>query len=323
MSELAIRGQLTLVELAKRTHNKELLTIAEVMNEDNEIFDDAVWIESNDLTSHVFTQRTSLPTGSWRNVNEGVSEEASSTKQVRETIGLLEGFSKVDCFLVDNAPNPTQFRTDEDMAFVEGMTQNLVEKLFYGNEATDPEQITGLSVRSAYDSTSDANVWDAGGSGSDTTSIYVVQWGPRKVHLVYPRGSASMGIKRNDLGKQIAYDTSYNPYMAYWSNFQCSVGLVIHDDRCVQRIANIESTGSSNIFDEDLLIQALNHMPGRGAGAVIYMNETIMSQMDIRAKDKSNVNWQPGEAFGKPITYFLGHPVRKVDQIVITETAIS
>ena len=323
MAELAVRGQLTLVELAKRTHNKELLTIAEVLNEDNELFDDAVWVESNDLTSHVFTQRTSLPTGSWRTVNEGVVEEASSTNQKRETIGILEAFSKVDAFLVDNAPNPTQYRTDEDMSFVEGLGQNLVEKFFYGNEATDPEQITGLSVRPAYDALADANVWGAGGGGDDTTSIWIVQWGPRKVHLVYPRGSQSMGIKRTDLGKQIAYDSEYNPYMAYWSNFVANVGICIRDDRHVQRIVNIESTGAANIFDEDLLIKALNHMPGRGAGAVVYMNETLLSQMDIRAKDKTNVNWQPGEAFGKPVTYFNGHPVKKVDQIVITETVIT
>ena len=322
MAELAVRGQLTLVELAKRTNNKELLTISEILNEDNELFDDAVWVESNDLTSHVFTQRTSLPTGSWRNVNEGVVEEASSTNQKRESLGILEAFSKVDCFLVDNAPNPAQYRTDEDMSFVEGLGQNLVEKFFYGNEATDPEQITGLSVRPAYDATTDANVWDAGGDGGDTTSIWIIQWGPRKVHLVYPRGSQSMGIKRTDLGKQIAYDSEYNPYMAYWSNFVANVGICIRDDRRVQRVVNIESTGAANIFDEDLLIKALNHMPQRGAGAIVYMNETLLSQMDIRAKDKTNVSWQPGEAFGKPTTYFNGHPVKKVDQIVITETSI-
>jgi len=323
MSELNIRGQLTLAELAKRTNNKELLTIAEVLNEDNEFIQDAVWVEANDITSHVHTRRASLPTGSWRTVNEGVDEESSSTLQIREPIGILEAFSKVDCFLVDNAPNPTQFRTNEDMAFVEGLGQNMVEKCFYGNIATDPEQINGFSTRGAYDAIADANVWDAGGTGSDVTSIWIVQWGPTKTHLVYPRGSQSMGVKRTDLGKSVAYDSSYNPYMAYWSNFVVNIGLVIHDDRNVQRIANIESTGSSNIFDDDLLIKALNHMPARGAGAMVYMNETILSQMDIRAKDKTNVDWQPGEAFGAPVTLFKGHPVRKVDQLVITETAIS
>ena len=322
MSELAVRGQLTLVELAKRTNNKELLTIAEVLNEDNELLQDAVWVEANDITSHVYTRRTSLPTGSWRKINEGVTEESSSTNQVREPIGILEAFSKVDCVLVDNAPNPQQFRSSEDMSFVEGLGQNLVEKYFYGNLATDPEQINGLSIRAAYNATTDANVWDAGGTGGDTTSVWIIQHGANRVHMVYPRGSKSMGITRTDLGKQIAYDTSYNPFMAYWSNFVANIGIVIRDDRNIQRIVNIEDGGTTNIFDEDLLIKALNHMPARGAGAVIYMNETIMSQMDIRAKDKTNVNWQPGEAFGAPVTLFKGHPVKKVDQLVITETAI-
>ena len=323
MSDLKIRGQLTLIELAKRTHNKELLTIAEVMNEDNEFLSDAVWVEANDLTSHVHTRRVSLPTGSWRRLNEGVDEESSATKQIRESIGLLEAFSKVDAFLVDNAPNPTAFRTAEDMSFVEGLSQNAVESAFYGNIATDPEEINGFAVRPAYDKLADANVWTCGGSGSDVTSIYIVQWGANKVHFVYPRASKSFGISRVDLGKSVAYDSAYNPFMAYWSNFTFSMGLVIHDDRNVQRICNIEPTGSSNIFDEDQLIKALNHMPGRGAGAMIYMNETMLSQMDIRVKDKSNVDWQPGEAFGAPVVMFKGHPVRKVDQIVNTETALT
>ncbi|MDO9534780.1 MAG: hypothetical protein Q7J85_05490 [Bacillota bacterium] len=323
MAELDIRGQLTLIELAKRTNNKELLTIAEVLNQDNEFIQDAVWVEANDITSHVYTRRASLPTGSWRRINEGVAEESSSTIQVREPIGILEAFSKVDCFLVDNAPNPVQFRTNEDMAFVEGLGQNMVEKCFYGNIATDPEQINGLSIRGAYNTIADANVWAAGGTESDLASIWIIQWGANKVHLVYPRGSQSMGVKRTDLGRTVAYDSSYNPYMAYWSNFVVNIGLVIRDDRNVQRIVNIETAGSSNIFDDDLLIKALNHMPGRGAGASIYMNETMLSQMDIRAKDKSNVDWQPGEAFGAPVTLFKGHVVRKVDQLLTTETAIT
>jgi len=102
MAELTVRGQLTLVELAKRTNNKELLTIAEVLNEDNELVQDAVWLEANDITSHVYTRRTSLPTGSWRQINKGVVEEASSTQQIREPIGILEAFSKTDCVLVQN-----------------------------------------------------------------------------------------------------------------------------------------------------------------------------------------------------------------------------
>ena len=323
MAELSVRGQLTLVELAKRTNNKELLTIAEVLNEDNEILTDAVWQQANDITSHVFTQRTSLPTGSWRQINKGVEEEASSTKQIREPIGILESFSKVDCVLVDNAPNPVQFRSDEDMSFVEGLSQNMVEKIFYGNLATDPEQLNGLSTRESYSALASENVWGGGGTGSDLCSVWIVQWGPRKVSLVYPRGSETMGVKRTDLGKSVAYDGDYNPFMAYWSNFVVNIGLVVHDDRNVQRICNIESSGTTNLFDDDLLIKALNHMPGRGRGAVIYMNETLLSQMDIAAKDKTNVYWTPGNAFGEEVVFFKGIPVRKVDQLTITESEIA
>ena len=322
MGTLAIRDQLTLIELAKRTANKELLTIAEVLNETNEMLDNAIWVEANQLTSHVTTVRTSLPTGSWRAINEGVVEEASSTRQIVEPMGMLEAYSTVDKKLVDIAPNPIEFRSGEDKAFIEGLGQTLQETIIYGSRADEIREFDGFSVRPDWDATAHPYVWGAGGDGSDTTSMWLVQWGVDKVHLIYPKGSQTMGIKRDDLGEQTVYESG-NPYQAYRSHFTIDSGLVIRNPRNVQRIVNIETTGSTNILDDDLIIKALNQMVQRGAGAIIYCNRTLLSQLDIMAKDKSNVSWSSAEIFGKQITTFQGHPVRLVEQILDSETVIT
>lgn len=323
MSTLTVRGQLTLLELAKRTANKELLTIAEVLNETNEMLDNAIWVEANQLTSHVTTIRTSLPTGSFRAINEGVVEEASSTRQVVEPMGMLEAYSTVDKKLVDMAPNPSEFRSNEDKAFIEGLGQTLQETLIYGNRADDYKEFDGFSVRPDWDATTDSYVWDAGGSGADTTSLWLIQWGVDKVHLIYPSGSQTIGVKRDDLGEQTVYDSEYNPYQAYRSHFTIDCGLVIRNPRNVQRIANIETSGATNILDDNDIVKALNQMVQRGAGAIIYCNRTLLSQMDILAKDKTNVSYTSAEVFGKQTTLFQGHPVRLVEQILDTETAIA
>jgi hypothetical protein len=93
-------NRLTLVDLAKRTKDGNIVDIAEVMNQVNSVLDDAVWSPANGLTSHMTTKRVALPSGSWRKINQGVAREASKTVQVTETIGMLEAFSQADEALV-------------------------------------------------------------------------------------------------------------------------------------------------------------------------------------------------------------------------------
>ncbi len=319
-----VQNQLTLLELAKRSNNGNFLEIAEVLNTINEVLQDAPWVEANQVTSHVGTQRTHLPSGSWKQINVGIAKSASATKQVTEPVGVLEDYSIVDKRLVDLASDPVKFRSDEDIAHVEGMSQTIATGIFYGDTDTTPEAFNGFSAR--YNLTSLSNVWSAGGTGSDTTSLWIVEWGPRKVHFLYPKGTTSV-VSMKDLGVRPAYDSSSPslPYEAYWTHFAVACGVFVHDDRCIQRIANIETTGSSNILSDDDIITAMNQMPNPStiAGTKIYVNRTLKTQLEILAKDKTNVNYTSDNAFGVPITRFRGVPVRLCEAILDTETAIS
>jgi hypothetical protein len=321
MATLDAASQLTLVELAKRTNDGKILEIAETLNETNDILNDAVWVKANQETSHKCTRRLTLPSGTWRKLNEGIDAEASQTLQVVEGIGMLEAYSKVDTALVDIAPDPKGFRFSEDKAFLEGLSQSLADALVYGNADTDPEQFNGLAPR--YNAVATNSVISAGGSGSSTTSIWIVQWGENKVHLIYPKNSRTIGIDMNDLGECTVLDANNKEFQAYRTHFRLNVGLAVRDPRCIKRIANIETSGTSNIFDEDHLITLLNELPYNGTGAVVYCNSTIRTQMDIAAKNETNVNYTSHEIWGKPVMHFRGVPVRKVEGILSTETAIS
>jgi len=342
----ALRNQLTLVELAKRTLSGQHLTIAEVLAETNEMLTDAVWIESNQPTSHITTKRVSLPTGTWRKINAGVYREASTTLQIVETIGLLEAYSVVDKFLVDIAPNPREFRSSEDLAFVEGLSQTLADALFRdnantipGNMSAYPERFNGFVIR--YNSINAAgNVQNEGGTAAagDTTSVWVIQWSPSMVHMIYPKGS-KMGISVRDLGEQtvqtglmtsgtdistVSSSGTISEFQAYRTHFKVNCGLVVRDDRCVQRLANIDNLGDTAPLDEDNLIVMLNKLPYQGKNAVIYCNNDTKTQLDIAAKDSGNLAVASVEdVWGKPVTVFRGVPVRRVDAITNTEYGIS
>lgn len=327
MAVLHTGTQLTILELAKRTDpDGELAVIAEVLAQDNEILLDAPWIEANDVFGHKITRRTALPTGSWRKLNAGVAAETSKTQEVYETIGMLESYAEVDKDLADGAPNPKQFRNQEAQAFLEGLSQTLASTIFYGNTATDPEKFDGLATRMpALAATSNVIGCGGTGSGTDLTSIYIVNWGPNKAFMIYPRGSKTFGVNHKDLGEDTKVASS-TMWQVYRDHFQVKTGLCIKDDRSIGRVANIEISGTSNIFDEDNLIKILNRMPGAGRGAVLYCNATVQSQMEIQLKDKTNVNYTPGGGeglAGAPVVKFRGCPVRRVDQIVTTETTLT
>jgi hypothetical protein len=322
-----------MIELLKQmSPSGDIMTVAEILTEENEIAADAVWTPSNDTFAHKVVRRLSRPTGTWRKINKGVAVEAPRTIEAWETLGMLESFGHADEALVKNSPNPRQTLSNLYRPFIEGMGEHWVDTLIYGSTEDSPEEFTGLAPRmNALDT--NGNVLDGGGSGSDCTSVFVVCWGPNKVHMAYPMNDApNVGVTMEDLGRDIVSDAvssnkhTTSQYMAYRAHFKIQGGLVVEDPRCIGRVANIETAGSSNLFDEDDLITLLYRMPKRGAGAHIYVNETILTQMHIALKDKNNVNYTSdgGEGLaGAPVIRFMGYPVRLVEAIVNTESAIS
>ncbi len=326
MATVTATGQLTLVELSMaKDPSGNPTVVAKILTRTNRILQDAPWFEANDTFSHMITRDLYLPPGSHRKLNEGVAIDGPRTVQVSETMAMLESFSQSDRVLVDAAPSPGSFRMGRAGRHIEGMGQTMATKLIYGNSHTTPEEPTGLAPR--MNDTDCNNVISAGGSGGDTTSIYVVKWGEQAAYLIYPHGQPNFGIKHEDLGLDVVDVTAtagtHSYMMAYRDHFAVNYGLAVEDNRCIARVANIEVSLTSNIFDPDDLITMMNEMPGEGEGAVIYCNGSIFTQMDIMAMDKSNVLYTTENVFGVPTVKFRGFPVRKVQAIVNTETAVS
>jgi hypothetical protein len=315
-------SRLGLVEVVKRHDpNGNLATIAEVLAQTNEIVADAVWKEGNDIFSNKTVRRSSLPTGTWRKLNRGVAAESSDTVELIDTIGILESRAENDVEIINAFSNPQQARMDESMAFIEGLSQEMAATMIYGNATLAPEEFTGLAPRlDALAAT--ANV--IGGGGSTTlTSIYVVTWGPNSVFMAYPRNTTA-GLQHEDLGIGDALDASSNKFRAYIDRFVWRAGMVVKNPKCIARYANLEPTGTTTTFDEDELIRLINRMVV-GPGTRIYASTNMLTQMQIRLKDKSNVYFtrEQGLDGGGPVLRFQGIPVRKVEQILDTETVIS
>jgi len=331
---------LTLADWAKRLDpDGKVPTIAELLSQSNEILEDCMFMEGNLPTGHRSVIRTGLPTVYWRAINQGIPTSKSTTAQVDESCGMLEAYSEVDKDLAELNGNTSQFRLSEDKAFLESMNQTQAQTLFYGNPGTDPKQYLGLATRYSSLSAGNAqNILSAGGSGSDNTSIYLVVWGDNTVFCPFPKGSKA-GLIHDDLGLNTVWDSTGARYQAYRTHYQWKNGLVVKDWRYVVRICNIDvsdligQTGtqaaSAATAIIKLLARALYRIPNMAMGrAAFYMNRTTHSGLALAAMDKSQYVLKINEGlsqFGTPQSYlsFLGVPLRRVDQILNTESVVS
>jgi len=311
-----ISNMLTILDFAKRINNGVLTPIVETLNKTNAMWDDAPWLASSSENSHSFGKRTSLPSGTWRALNQGVARERSHTVMEEEPIGLLEGYSQIDEHEVNSAPDKAQYRAIEDLAFLEGMGQTLASAMVYGNRAVNPNQITGFANR--YNALALDNVHSAGGSGT-MYSFWIIQWGI-DVHLVYPKNDPMLGIRQRDNGLVDVTDANSAKYKAYETQFSVRPGIVVRDDRKVQRVCNIDIT-KLDAASQKLSI-ALRNMPNDGAGSVIYAPKELLGYFDVFARDKTNVSYDVNNPFGRQVAMYQGTPVKKMEALV-AESAVT
>ena len=333
-------SNLTLADWAKRSDpDGRVPIVAELLSQSNEVLDDCVFKEGNLPTGERVVIRTGLPGVYWRALNQGIPSTKSTTAQIDEACGILEARSEVDKDLAMLNGNTAQFRLSEDTAFLEAMNQTQAETLFYGNPGTDPKKFLGLAPRySDLSADNSVNILNAGGSGSDNSSVYLVVWGDNTVYCPFHKGSKA-GLTHEDLGEQTVYNSDGTRLQAFATRYQWKNGLVVKDWRYVVRICNIDisdllgvtgtqaNTAATSLVK--LMARALYRIPNMAMGrAAFYMNRTVHSGMAISALDKSQsvLNIQDGlSQFGSAQSYltFLGVPLRKVDALLNTESVVS
>ena len=324
--------------------------IAELLSQCNEVFKDMLWRESNLPTGHKCTVRTGLPSGTWRSLYGGIAPTKSTTAQITDGVGSLEGLSQIDVDLAQLDGDVGGTRMSEDNAFLEGMSQQMATTIFYGNSSTSPTQFTGFAPRFNTVTTSTAanarNVLNAGGTASANASIWLIGWGDETCFGIFPKGSKA-GLVFEDRGDiNFAYDANNNPFRVYTSWFQWKAGLVVKDRRYVAGIANIDTTSVvlQGITPPDLFalmsksVVRLPTMskrvsgitetdapdePAPGIAPAFYCNRSVREYLDIQAIRDKNVLLTPKEYAGEPVVEFRGVPIRVVDALTNTEATLT
>jgi len=331
-------NNLTLLDQAKRTDpSGKSARIVEMLMQNNNMQKDAISVEGNLPTGHRATIRTGQPDVYYKKMGVGTPSSKSTTTQVDENAAILVGRSQVDEDTAELNGNVAKTRIDEAKSFVEAMGQKDQQTMIYGSAST-PEEYVGLANRYSLKSAPNGdNIIDAGGSGTDNMSGYLIGWSENTIYTVFPKGSTA-GLTHTDLGLDDVVDAAGNQLRVYKDMFKLKTGLVVADWRFGVRIANIDTSdliaqsGTQAAAASTSLIKcmsrSIDHIPNPdGVTLVFYFNRTALSYLRVAALDKSNsaVTIEPAlNQFGKSIfqMMFLGIPVRIVDRLINTEARV-
>lgn len=324
----------TLLEISKEFGvNGEPLAIADMLAQHNEALDDIPWFEANSTGGHRLAIGTGLPDAVYRKLNAGILPSKGTTADVTESMGSLTSLGKVDKLLADLSGNTAVYRLRKNQRHMEAMNQRFMQTLFYGDTNSVPESYLGLSSR-FYDigagaPASSRQIIDAGGTGTDNMSIWLVKWGPGGVYGIYPKGSQA-GLVHKDYGEELCLaPDGVGELPMYRDWFEWNGGLAVEDWRNVVRIANIDAsdltkdaaTGADLI---DLMVQATELIDGAGdeSRLVWYVPGKVRAFLRRQMLNKTNVWVTQGEIAGRRVTNFDSIPVRKVDRLLTTEARI-
>ena len=318
---LNMTDQMTALEIVKRANAPDPFKIIELMRMTNEMLIDVPAYECNNGVINVALQRTIKPMGEHRIYNQGVGKVATQTKIVQDRIAMMAAYAEVDAEMVEQSGNISAARQSEVVAISKGMGLTQAETLIYGDE-NKAEEFAGLMSR--YNELSNPYVIDAGGTGSDLTSVYIVAVGTDLFHLIYPKGSKSVGVTREDNGRVHIQDPSdpAKKLPVYQDYLKVNYGISIKAPDAVQRICNIPKDMDGAAL-ADIMLEVRRKMPKGATTYAAYSNVDILIKLDKAARDKGNVVYTAADPWGKEITHLRDIRCRQMDVITNTEEQVA
>lgn len=341
-------GAFTYAEWALRMDSTgKTSVLVDLLSQNNGMLEDQLAVECQNGNSFEFTQVVKLPAPSRRIYNQGVVATMAAVAKQLATTSEYGDWVKFDASLARLGGNLADLRAQELALHMEGTAQQVASDLWYANRSTDPTQFTGFSNIYSTVTTSTSqianNVIDCGGTQSTNSSMWLIGWGPRAIHTIFPKGLPA-GLTSRDYGDAIPLaDASGNQYPGYQHWIQWDLGLAIQDWRYGVRACNIDVTlfGGGSAANLIEILAAMVYKPPimpAGVGPVqtsdatdklmmarsaIYVNRTVWLALDLQAQNKTNVLLKMEEWDGHVVLTYRGVPIRCADALLTTESRVT
>jgi hypothetical protein len=313
--------------------------IVELLIQENPILDDMVIVEANDGSSDKTSIRTGIPSATWVAYYEGVQASKGSSKQVRDTSGMIETKVEMDERLYNDSPNAKEAWMDEVSVHAEAMNNGQADAMFYGRIATEPRKFNGLiNFYNAYapatsvdDKLSSHFVFNAKSASQASTallrSIWLIGWSPKSIRCFYPKGSRG-GMTRTEKIKVEMTDAAGGTFPGLRQYLRWHLGLTVRDFRYGGRLANIqldEMLDTSSVPDYVELIRKMNaRVKDIGVNQAYYMDRTTWENVETLMHRKTMGNAVSVKELQERTTMTLfGRPVRICDALASNETEVA
>lgn len=314
--------------------------VVEALTQLTPFMKDANVIACNSGTEHRSSIRTGLPSVSWGALYQGIAQSKGNYTEVKDTTGFVEGLSSVDERLLNLKPaEAAKLRLVEGQGFLEAIAQTIESAIWYSDVKVNGKQFHGLGPR--FNALANTNVINAGGTGSNNTSIWFVTHGDMQTSVITP-DTIPAGIQREDMGRQRVLDANNNPFYVKEEKFTQHVGLCVKDWRYNARVCNIDvpSVISGSVALNPIMRHAYYRLQGRRSyrleaegqispgRTVIYMNRTLLEALDAESTNGRSgvdnfVRLTPMEIQGEEVMTWRGMPIRETDALLNTETLVS
>ena len=308
--------------------DKIVTSYAELLTQENDILDDFPMTAGNQLTGDMHFKRTAMPTAQIRRINQGFTSSKGGKEAVTDTCVEIVSRMTVDMKELDLSPSPEQYLLSESKPHIEVINQDVVASLFYG---TDPEGIKGFATR--LNKLSHKQVVNAGGTGNNLASIYIIKWDNDEVTGIYPKNSKA-GLDVFMKENEYVSDKDGNSFRAHITEWSWTVGLKVRDDRYIARLCNIDrdvllgegdtaTQARRELFNKIIMTKNKIYHVEKGR-VVMYADPDIFTILEIAANEKANM------ALGytdiredRRVLSFMGIPIKRNDAQTIAEKKVA
>jgi len=309
--------------------------LAQIYNETletNNIFTHSVWMPANQGATHQGVRVASLPVSSGKRMGIGTAPTSGSHVNFVEETRVRELWVEIEDEVLNKHPDPEGYLNEQMMLSIQAISQDVVQDALYGNRSTDPDNINGLLVRygSIQTDRKQGRVMSAGGSSNANSSIIALKWGGDGVFMIYPKDHPTAGLTKELFPAENITDSSNRIKRVRRMRVQFAFGIVVNNRRNFFRLANIDASISAANWAlnvENNLITLFNDAPNDAMGFRMYVNNFVKTQFDIRAKDKTNVYYNPmGNYIGQPpgqTALFNGLPMYKTERLIAAEANVT
>lgn len=333
-TELGLDTRYNIIDMLKLVKDNRFISFAEVLTEKNPLLYDFPTLPANGILSNEGSRETSLPTPQIIKIGAGHSASTVRWDNYKEEISLFVDRVVIPKHTLDIQPDKAAFRAKVEDRHAEGFGQGVCNHVIYGTSVASPEKFDGLDVRYSVpdatdptdpsSSSADFAVFDAGGTGSDTMSMWLIQPALDKIHFITPANNPNMGLSTVDGGLVYATDAiSGLERQEHRTELEWWVGLNIVDIRSCARIRNIESAVANLDASVLQLVFQAEEETFKGSEQIfLYCPKRMMTFFHIMAEAKMNVIYDRNNIYDIPL-YRIGKIlIRPLDALTITETAV-